>query len=440
MLVTAVQAFGGEYSESKQSNLLAQSAAEEPIVIGNEAEWDRAVEALVHTPSSELFVGVLHPAAALFERSFIPMVAKKEHETFIQLLEDSGIRVHTISNVLLKGTIDEAGRIVPGKPLDDLRGFAAESVSMDLSSVPEEMHNEQRQYLRDSVFKMHPRDLLRVILERPKIILSQTEINTFLKATYEIEPVMNMYFLRDQMITTKSGVVLGKMNSAQRSFETEIVRFVLEKLGIDIVYEVKGNGRLEGGDFLPAGETVFIMQGLRTNTEAIRQLLDARVFGANRVVVVKEPWKRQAEMHLDTFFNIIRPDLGVLVADRMDIRDESGVLLRSASPDKRLSVDVYEKVENRYEKRRTDLDFQSFLEDDMGMKLMPISVDDQRNYGVNFLAIESNVIAAVEGVSEEYKQAMKSEGVEVNWVDFRNLTGGYGAAHCTVQVLHRRPE
>lgn len=74
-----------------------------------------------------------------------------------------------------------------------------------------------------------------------------------------------MYFMRDQVITTPKGIVVGKMNSYQRRVETDIVRFALQKLNIKPILEIQGDGRLEGGDYIPAGEYVLIGQGLRTN-------------------------------------------------------------------------------------------------------------------------------------------------------------------------------
>jgi len=76
------------------------------------------------------------------------------------------------------------------------------------------------------------------------------------------------------------------LNSVQRAPETKIIKFVLKKLGITPIYEVKGGGRLEGGDYFSAGEIAFIGQGLRTNAEGVKQLLENRVFGTPLVAVV----------------------------------------------------------------------------------------------------------------------------------------------------------
>jgi arginine deiminase len=252
-----------------------------------------------------------------------------------------------------------------------------------------------------------------------------------------MNPLMNLYFMRDQVVTTAKGLVIGHFNAVQREMETKIARFAYAKLGITPVFEVFGNARLEGGDFIPAGNVAFIGQGLRTNAEAVKQLLDAQVFGTKWVVVVKDPWKNQDQMHLDTYFNIIDKNLAVLVEERMNIRDEKRRLQKSADPARKSSIDVYESTPDGYRKKIADADFQTFLENTLGIHLIPVSNDDQLKYGVNFLSVGKRKILAIDGVSQEYKARLAREGVEATWMDFSNLTGGYGAAHCTTQVIHR---
>ena len=408
--------------------------------VGCRAEWDTPTDVLVHTPGQELFVGIIHPEAALFERAFSIDGAAAEHRQYIRRLRKAGARVYTVVDALLAGTIDPRGQAVPGPALDQLRAFAKEFITVDASALPAQEQTEQRAYLDQTITALNPRELVQIILNCPTVHLRPSVVpNTRYAASYEISPVMNLYFCRDQQITTARGVVMGHMNSEQRAVETSILRFVLRKLGIEPIYEVTGEGRLEGGDFIPAGDTAFLGQGLRTNAEAVRQLLEHRVFGVPRVVVVKEPWKNQDQMHLDTYFNILGPKLAVLVRERMDVRDAAGDVVQPARPDRRCSIDVYQLVGDGYQLTMRDGDFQEFLEKEMGFGLVPVSNDDQLNYGINFLCIGPGRILGIAGVSEDYRDRLRTEGVDATWMDFSNLTGGYGAAHCCVQVLHRKP-
>ena len=400
--------------------------------VGCRAEWFPAKEILVHTPGQELFLGVIHPAAALFERSFSIQQAAKEHRNYIRLLKSEGARVHTVVQTLLAGTLDNQGRPVEGNDLDALRNFAASFLTFDSAALPEAMKQEQISYKKRVIDSLDPLELVSIILQRPTVHLRATNTNTGLAATYEMAPTMNLYFLRDQMITTPKGVVISKMNSPQRAPETQIIKFVLSKLGVKPVYEIAGEGRLEGGDFFPAGDTAFIAQGLRTNSEAIKQMLANQVFGVKRVVVVKDSWKDQEQMHLDTYFNIVGPKLAVLVEDRLGVGDPGWIKGHS------LKVDVYEMRKVKYQKVLSDGDFVRYMANELGFTLIPISNEDQRRYGINFLTFRANRIFGIDGVSRAYKDRLTQQGIDATWMDFCSLTGGYGAAHCSTQVLRRQ--
>ena len=100
-------------------------------------------------------------------------------------------------------------------------------------------------------------------------------------------------------------------------------------------------------------------------------------------------------------------------------------------------VDVYKLGENGYELKTRDMDFQQYLEKELGFKVIPVSRKDQNLYGINFLTVAPNKIFAIDGVSTAYKQTLRENGVDATWMDFGELTKGYGAAHCTTQVLLR---
>lgn len=68
------------------------------------AEWDKASVILMHTPGEELFNGVIHPSAGLFENYFDVEEAAKEHRNYIELLRHNGIKVYTVTDILEKMT------------------------------------------------------------------------------------------------------------------------------------------------------------------------------------------------------------------------------------------------------------------------------------------------------------------------------------------------
>lgn len=67
--------------------------------------------------------------------------------------------------------------------------------------------------------------------------------------------------------------------------------------GVNIVGEVREPGFLEGGDFCPASSDLALVGvGLRSNFEAVQQLMDEDLFGSRRVAVVRDDFE-QNQVH-----------------------------------------------------------------------------------------------------------------------------------------------
>ena len=219
---------------------------------GQTCEYRKARLILTHDPGEELFLGALHPAAALFrEHIDIPELIA-EHATYRKVLEEAGARVLTVRQILLDGTGAD-GKPADRTKLENLRRFAAGFLTFDTQNLSPETAEQQKEYRQSILAKTSPRDLVRIILRQPIIRLSETQINTGLKAEYSENPVMNLFYTRDQLITTAKGIVIGRMNSPQREKGCDILQFCLEKIGMKPLHRIEGEGaHLEGGDFYPA--------------------------------------------------------------------------------------------------------------------------------------------------------------------------------------------
>jgi arginine deiminase len=272
--------------------------------------------------------------------------------------------------------------------------------------------------------------MIRCILLQPTVKLSHTDNNTGYEAQYIQNPLMNLYFTRDQSITTPRGHIICSMNSSQRAPETNIIELCYNHLGLKPILRIKGDGRLEGGDYLPAGNVSFIGCGMRTNDEGIRQLLEADAFGHDTVVVVRDHKLWQMQMHLDTHFNIIDSDLCTMVRSRLEANPgdpEYG------------TCDIWARQPGtqQYSLWKQDQPFVEYVRS-RGYKIIPIDEDDEMHYANNFLTIGPRHIMAVGGQSEQLKQRFSDAGVNVEWIPLESLIDGYGAAHCMTQVLQRQ--
>ena len=381
---------------------------------------------LMHEPTEELFLGVIHPDAALFADYFNVDQASREHRNYRKALTEAGARVLTVREVLLDGTLDGEGNAVEGPALDALRTFAGEFLVYNTDAIPAQ-RDAQRAYKEEVLRKANPKDLLRIILLQPEVVLSHTEGNTGFAATYRQRPMMNLFYMRDQMIATFKGLVIARMHSPQREVESRVAEFCLNKIGMPPIGRISGEGAyLEGGDFLPFGSSAFIGCGLRTTQKAIDQLMENDWLGTDRLMVVRDNWLEQEQMHLYTYFNCIDRDLVTLSANRYKAGPDSSQYL---------TVDVYERKDGRYSRTVEGACFVDFLEKTLGVKVIPISRPDELNYANNYLTIGPRRIMAVAGQSQELQQALAAHGVDVTWIPLPNLTRGYGAAHCMTQIL-----
>ena len=392
--------------------------AQEPAeMVYPQAEWLKAGDILMHTPGQELFNGVIHPSAGLFEDYFDVDKAAEEHRGYMGMLEKNGVRVHTVIGIL-----NEVG-------IDSLRVLAEKVLTYDISSIPGEDAENMEAYRQEVLQKMSRNDLIRCILLQPTVKLSKTDSNTGYEAQYIQNPLMNLYFTRDQSITTPRGHIICNMNSKQRAPETEIINLCYEHLGLKPTMRVTGEGRLEGGDYIPAGNISLIGCGMRTNDEGIRQMMEADAFGHDTIVVVRDHKLWQMQMHLDTHFNIIDKDLCTMVTSRLNAQP--------GAPEYN-TCDIWARKPGtkEYALWKQDQPFVEYMRG-RGFQIIPIDYDDEMHYANNFLTIAPRHIMAVGGQSEELQQRLSDAGVNVEWIPLENLIGGYGAAHCMTQVLQR---
>ena len=397
------------------------------VITYPQAEYDRARVVLMHEPAEEIMMGTLHPDAALFKCYLDADSARQEHKNYQQLLRNLGVEVKTLKEMLLTGCVDEYQHWIEGPATDSLRELAAHSVTFTIEG---DLCKTEVEAYKASLLKQYtPNEIVRILLLQPEVILKRTKINTGIEAEYKLNPLMNMFFMRDQMISTSKGLVIGKMNSSQRRRECDLVEFALNRIGKKPIYRIQGEDAfLEGGDFIPMRDYAMIGCGLRTTPAAIQQLMDNDLLGKDTLVVVNDAWKSQIQMHLDTYCNVIDEDLFTMCNNRY-----------VAKPGEKdfLTVDIYARKANEPYKKITE--GQSFLEflAQRGIEIIPILPKDEEHFGNNFICLQGREIVMVAGQSAALQQQLKEKSVKVHWAPLYNLTCGYGAAHCMTQMIGR---
>jgi arginine deiminase len=288
------------------------------------------------------------------------------------------------------------------------------------------------EYKRKAVEQLDTFDLVDAIITRPTLTLEKSTHNTPLTSTaYNFAPLTNLVFTRDQQVVTAAGVVLSQLHSKQRNPEVHLIRFCLEKLGIPILGQIPAPGKLEGGDFIPAGrELCFIGLGIRTNARAITYMLRRQWFGTERVAVVKDLLDRkQARMHLDCVFNIVADDVVVLMDS---IAGEHAEAFRL--------VDEYTLVDGQYHRTQENVEFLRYLRS-VGFNVIRVTDRMQTNYGCNFINCGNSRLITTDAETADHIARSPHFRGTIDNVDFSEITKLYGALHCSTQVFRqRRPD
>lgn len=395
-------------------------------------EWGKARVVLLCRPDIETLFGILETNSANFLEPFDLAEARWEHTRFRRALERNGATVIDLREALTFGCIAENGEPIDGGNLARLRERALASVRYEYDdAISVEERRELEQNKRVTIERLHPSVLADLVLLRPVIEIRPNpgalDATSRYLSTYRVDPANNQYFMRDPLITTRLGIVIGRFSLDVRRVENDNVEFALEQLGIRPLYRVQAPGRLEGGDFMPAGDFVLQGQGLLSDEDGVGQLLEHRVYGYVEVAVVKDPRSEMDEMHLDTYFSLLSPHLAVLCEDRV-------------GGDQEPVVDVYrpEGTEREFQYRLVRrCSFTEYLRQ-KGIEIITFSKEEQENYAPNFLLVESGRLIGVSRAGKSFAQRLRARGIDARFLDFDALTGGYGGPHCMSQVIVRQ--
>jgi hypothetical protein len=108
--------------------------------------------------------------------------------------------------------------------------------------------------------------------------------------SYTTTPEHTLLSARIHLCTPRGVVVMGADSVAHQS---RVLSYAYEKLGLKVLMEVPPPLRFCDEDYIPAGPGLTLMgTGVKTDEAAVRYLLEADVFGTDRVAVVKNLFER----------------------------------------------------------------------------------------------------------------------------------------------------
>jgi N-dimethylarginine dimethylaminohydrolase len=169
-----------------------------------------------------------------------------------------------------------------------------------------------------------PPDFARALDEHDRFVdilrASGAEIHTL---PCDRTTTLDSIYVRDASIVTPAGIILCSMGKPARQSEPAAQERAYRQFGdpLTIAGEVRGPGRIEGGDLIWLDErTLVVGRGYRTNAEGIRQLRAIVGAGVDVVEVPLPHWRGPSDvMHLMSLISPVDRDAAVVYSPLLPV-------------------------------------------------------------------------------------------------------------------------
>jgi arginine deiminase len=397
-------------------------------------ETEQAKLVLIHEPSYEIFMSMLHPAGSLYKDVTSESLIHKDFENLKQIMKIHGIRILTVREALL---MDRPALIKLA--MNSLQYLAEEGEKDTSDSLFSYYLSDE--YKETILNKMSNDQLVDAVLTKPFFTLKRSKKNTFIETSkISFMPLGNLIYVRDPQIATQKGIVIGRSECLLRRTEKIVINQVLKNINAKVIGEMPEKCYMEGGDFFTLRHDLAILGiGIRSNFEAAYYLMEKDLIGCDRLALcIDYDDQDQERMHLDTFFNVLSEN-AIVIIDFDDLTKLKGKRINR-------KIQVYSKKEELLLIRKplSDTyygdycliaefdDMYKYLESE-GFKYIKCSLAQQENFIFNFLNIGDKLIIAI---NKELKQLVKNNNIDAKVIDleFEAVKNLYGGVRCATQV------
>ena len=397
-------------------------------------------EVLVHRPGKELLN--LTPDTLqrlLFDDIPFLKVAQAEHDEFVQILRDNGIKVFYLEDLMAE-TLD----LNPEVKEKFLKQFIKEA-GVTTPKYRDLLFEYLMTYEDNKEFVLKTMEGVQISeLDREKRVMEKSLVDLVTEETSFIaDPMPNLYFTRDPFASIGNGISLNKMYSVTRCRETIYAEYIFNyhpkfKGQVEKYFDRYNDCHIEGGDVLNLNDHVLAI-GISQRTEAAAIDLIAKNIFKNpnckidTILAFNIPNSR-AFMHLDTVFTQIDVDKFTYHPGIMD------------------TLQVFEITEGDDPNSDEDLNvkeindsLENILETYLGREitLIPCAGGDkisaereQWNDGTNTLCIAPGTVV-VYNRNNITNEILREHGIKVLEMSSAELSRGRGGPRCMSMPLVR---
>ncbi len=254
-----------------------------------------------------------------------------------------------------------------------------------------------------------------------------------------INPIPNMYFMRDPAAVIGNGISINSMHTDARRREPMILKYIYDynpmfaKEHSPLWFDYTIPYSIEGGDILVLSkEVIAIGCSQRTTSNAI-EVIAKNLFAENEdikeVLAVQIPPVR-AFMHLDTVFTMVDRDKFTIYPG---IQDKVRVYSLTRSGNNNVKVKVEDDLLETL-KRSLKISAINLIQSGGGDAIT--AAREQWNDSTNTLAIAPGVVVTYSR-NEMSNEVLRKNGVEVVEIDGSELVRGRGGPRCMSMPLVR---
>lgn len=287
-------------------------------------------------------------------------------------------------------------------------------------SIEKANTNLDKYLFRDKVNYLRAKEQHDYLIDTLKLFgVNIIYLDEFLPIEMPIQEMANLLFTRDTFIHTPKGIVIGRMKEDIRKIECDIIEMVFKTFNQPILYQMKAQEILEGGDYTYKNDITFIAVGTRTNHNGVYKLMEKDLLGTYKVAIIEceYPDTDMHRIHLDCYFAPFGDNYCLLWEELLKmntpfqryvteyILHENGLYYKSGVKDTLFNYLIYNKF-----------------------NVIPISTRSHYNYGCNILELNNGVVLVQD---EESHKKIKNSVL----IPFDEIHRMYGGIHCATNTL-----